>query len=69
MLGSGTDVEKASELMDLAAKCGGEDSALYKSLFGRLVAADKALAPMFGEVGKSGAGGSFQPEKQRKTEK
>ncbi len=62
--GTGTDVEKGDELMQLAEKCGGEDSALYKSLFGRLVAADKALKPMFGEVGKSGAGGVFQPEKQ-----
>ena len=60
--GSGTDVEKGNELMQLAEKCGGEDSSLYKSLFGRLAAADKALKPMFGEVGKSGAGGKFQPE-------
>lgn len=62
--GSGTDVVKAGEIMELAEKCGGEDSALYKSLFTRLVEADKALKPMFGEVGKSGAGGQFQPEKQ-----
>ncbi len=65
--GSGTDVEKADELMQLAEKCGGEDSALYKSMFGRLTAADKALKPMFGELGKSGAGGAFQPEKALET--
>lgn len=60
--GSGTDVEKGSEIMQLAEKCGGEDSVLYKSLYGRLVAADKAMKPMFSEVGKSGSGGKFQPE-------
>jgi hypothetical protein len=64
---TGTDVEKGSELMQLAEKCGGETSELYKSMFGRLTAADKALKPMFGEVGKSGGGGAFQPEKALET--
>jgi hypothetical protein len=61
---SGTDVEKGDMLMQLADKSGGVESALYKSVLASLVAADKALKPMFGEVGKSGAGGHFQPEKQ-----
>lgn len=64
---TGTDVEKGADLMQLAEKCGGEDSALYKSMLGRLAAADKALKPMFGEVGKSGGGGAFQPEKALET--
>ena len=64
---TGTDVEKGDMLMQLAEKCGGEDSALYKSMVGHLTAADKALRPMFGEVGKSGVGGHFQPEKALET--
>ncbi len=63
----GTMVEKASELMELATRCGGEDSVLFKSMLGRLAAADKALNGAFSEIGKSGAGGKFQPEKELET--
>ncbi len=61
---TGTDVEKGDMLMQLADKSGGVESALYKSVLASLMAADKAMKPLFGEVGKSGAGGHFQPEKQ-----
>lgn len=61
---AGTDVEKGSMLMDLAEKSGGTESALYKSVFASLKAANAAMKPMFSEIGKAGVGGQFQPEKQ-----
>jgi len=60
---SGTDVEKGAMLMELAERCGGENTELYKSYVANLVNADKAMTSNFREIGKSGAGGSFQAEK------